>query len=81
MSIRKIILVALFASLLSAAPPTVLYCWQTVFEVGPATGRPGHEYTIQAMIDPQSIVTVGIEVMGAKIGYDSRYGFGTLMEF
>lgn len=81
MRISKTILVVLVASLLVAALPNASYSWATVFEVRASNGISAREHTIQSVMDPQSTVMIGIEVMGVRIGYDSRYGFGALIEF
>jgi hypothetical protein len=79
--ISKTILVVLVATIVVAALPNASYPWTTVFEVRSGSGISAQDYTLQSMMDPQCTVTIGIEVMGVRIGYDSRHGFGALIEF
>ena len=81
MKISKTCLVVLVVSFLIAAIPNTSYPWATVFEVRAGHGILPRELTVQSVMDPQSTLTIGIEVMGVRIGYDSRYGLGALMEF
>lgn len=80
-SIHKIILIFVSTLMLAAGSPVSASAWETVFEIHSGSGRLVQENIFQTLMDPQSIVTVGIEVKGIRIGYDSRHGFAAVKEF
>ena len=55
--------------------------WETVFELHDSHGNSGQETILQTILDPQSKLMIGIEVEGMRIGYDSRHGFGAVINF
>ncbi|MBI4964129.1 MAG: hypothetical protein HY913_12690 [Desulfomonile tiedjei] len=81
MSIRSTTFALLFAGMSAAFFAREAFSWDTVFEVRSGNGRPVQEYTIQHILDPQSTVTIGLEVGGIRIGYDSRHGLAAVKEF
>jgi hypothetical protein len=74
-------LIAISTLTLAAASPQVALAWETIFEIHAGNGRLVQENIFQALLDPQSTVTVGVEVKGIRIGYDSRHGIAAVMEF
>jgi len=81
MRLHAAILALLFAAMLPGVYPGRASGWETVFEVHDSHGRSGQEKILQTMLDPQSKVMIGVEHEGIRIGYDSRYGFGAVIDF
>jgi len=80
-SIHKMILISLSTLMLAAASPLSASAWETVFEIHASDGEPAQENPLQTLTNLQTKVTIGIEVMGIRIGYDSRHGLAAVMEF
>jgi len=80
-SIHKMILISLSTLMLAAASPLSASAWETVFEIHASDGKPTQENLLLTLINLQNKVTIGVEVMGIKIGYHSRHGLAAVREF
>jgi len=75
------ILISVSTLVLAAASPRSGSALETVFEIHASDGKPTQENLLLTLINPQNKVTIGIEVMGIRIGYDSRHGLAAVREF
>jgi len=80
-SAHKTILISILIATFAAASPPAASAWNMVFEIRANSGQPAPETNFQALMDPQNSVTIGVELMGIRIGYDSRNGIAAVIEF